>query len=127
MTPKKLANFRRVLEVMQTGLEDSLHNRAGRTVDLRADLPDQIQQASERNLEMGNLERESGRLRDVQAALRRIREGTFGICLECDEEIGLKRLVAVPWTSSCIVCSEAVDRSRMLFRNTIKARLANAA
>lgn len=127
MTPMDLANLQRVLEAMQTELEDLLRNRAVRAVDPSADMLDQIQCASEHDMEMGNLERESARLREVRAALQRIRLGTFGICLECDEEISLKRLVAVPWTSSCIVCRQAVDRSRIPPRNTIKEPLDNAA
>lgn len=127
MTPMDLANLQRVLEAMQTELEDLLRNGAVRAVDPSADMLDQIQRASEHDMEMGNLERESARLREVRAALQRIRLGTFGICLECDEEISLKRLVAVPWTSSCIVCRQAVDRSRIPPRNTIKEPLDNAA
>jgi RNA polymerase-binding transcription factor len=127
MTPMELANLQRVLEAMRTELEDLLRNRAVRAVDPSADMLDQIQRASEDDMEMGNLERESARLREVRAALQRIGLGTFGICLECDEEISLKRLVAVPWTSSCIVCRQAVDSSRIPPRNTIKEGLANAA
>lgn len=127
MTPMELANFQRVLEAMQTELEDLLRNRTVRAVGPSADMLDQIQRASEDDMEMGNLECESARLREVRAALQRIRLGTFGICLECDEEISLNRLVAVPWTSSCIVCRQAVDRSRIPLQNTIKEPLANAA
>lgn len=81
MTPMDLANLQRVLEAMQTELEDLLRNRAVRAVDPSADMLDQIQRASEHDMEMGNLERESARLREVRAALQRIRLGTFGICL----------------------------------------------
>lgn len=80
MTPMDLANLQRVLEAMQTELEDLLRNRAVRAVDPSADMLDQIQRASEHDMEMGNLERESARLREVRAALQRIRLGTFGIC-----------------------------------------------
>jgi len=125
--PMEFANLQRVLEAMQTELEDLLRNRAVRAVDLSADVLDQIQRASEHDMEMGNLERGSARLREVRAALQRIHLGTFGICLECDEEISLKRLVAVPWTSSCIVCREAVDRSRKSPRHAANEPLANAA
>ena len=59
-----------------------------------------------------NLERESKRLRDVQIALERIEEGSYGTCLNCEEEISTKRLNAVPWTSLCIDCQELDDRRR---------------
>src|ERR1700756_1030682 len=36
-------------------------------------------------------------LREVQAALRRVQQGTYGVCAACDEPISAKRLEAVPW------------------------------
>jgi DnaK suppressor protein len=59
-----------------------------------------------------NLERQSDRLHEVQSALRRIDLATFGTCLDCEEDISLKRLAAVPWSPSCIACQEAADRNR---------------
>jgi len=50
----------------------------------------------------------------VRAALDRIRLGAFGVCPGCDKDIGVKRLAAVPWTSSCIVCQNAEDRAYQL-------------
>jgi len=48
----------------------------------------------------------------VRAALRRIDEGTFGVCLHCEEDISPKRLAAVPWTPFCIQCQEIADRNQ---------------
>ena len=45
----------------------------------------------------------------VNAALDRIDAGTFGKCVNCGEEIGAKRLEAIPWTQYCIVCKELID------------------
>jgi DnaK suppressor protein len=49
-----------------------------------------------------------GRLRLIQRALERITDGSFGICMDCEGPIGLKRLQAVPWASHCIHCQEHV-------------------
>ena len=49
------------------------------------------------------------RLREVRAALRRIDEGAFGMCIDCGEMIDPKRLAAAPWTAHCIVCQKATD------------------
>jgi DnaK suppressor protein len=62
-----------------------------------------------RDLAIGGLDRNAKLLREVRAAINRIDAGSFGTCLECEEGIGMKRLSAVPWTSSCIVCQEAAD------------------
>jgi DnaK suppressor protein len=64
---------------------------------------------------------------DVRAALGRIAANTFGICLDCEEEISLKRLMAVPWTPSCIGCQEAEDNRQKLPRGGMDASLVKAA
>src|ERR1700704_6272407 len=51
-------------------------------------------------------------LRHLETALRRIREGTFGQCLCCGDEIGVKRLEAVPFTSYCRECQDNLERKR---------------
>jgi DnaK suppressor protein len=45
-------------------------------------------------------------LRAVEAALSRIRQGTFGICETCHNPISRARLEAVPWTHHCRDCKE---------------------
>ena len=52
-------------------------------------------------------------LRKVQAALRRIATGEFGICTVCGAAIGLKRLQALPWTNNCIECQEQSENERV--------------
>ena len=69
-------------------------------------------QASQRDLAISNLNRESQQLREVRAALRRITEGSFGVCEQCGEDIHSKRLAAIPWTALCIECQEMLDRHR---------------
>jgi DnaK suppressor protein len=46
----------------------------------------------------------------VTAALRRIHDGSFGACIECELAISSKRLAAVPWASRCIKCQDASDQ-----------------
>ena len=53
--------------------------------------------------------RNRNQLRQVQRALQRLRNGSFGICTTCEEAIGLKRLQAVPWTNHCIQCQEQFE------------------
>jgi DnaK suppressor protein len=45
----------------------------------------------------------------INAALARIEAGTYGECLNCGQEIGLKRLEAIPWARYCITCQELLD------------------
>jgi DnaK suppressor protein len=127
MTPKELGRLRGLLEAREGELDGLVRNRQTIEVEMSADMIDQIQQASERDVTFTNLERDSARLREVRAALRRIHLGTFGICFECDEPISLRRLLAVPWTSSCLVCQEIVERNGMLSRNATHSTLLRAA
>jgi DnaK suppressor protein len=61
---------------------------------------------------MSNLERDSERLREVRAALRRMEADRFGICGECEDTINPKRLAAIPWAFYCIVCQETADQEK---------------
>jgi len=127
MTTEELAHFRSVLEDRQSELEALLRDREVIAVNSSADMLDQIQNAQDRDMAMGNLERGSSRLGEVRSALRRIQLGTFGICADCEEEISMKRLAAVPWTTSCLACREAADRSQTLTGNVIEEPFPNAA
>jgi DnaK suppressor protein len=97
MIKTKLNAFRRVLENKQAEQRNGSGSREA------------LAQAADRDYAMGNLERNSNRLREVRTAPDRIDAGTFGICATCEETISLKRLAAIPWASFCIVCQEALD------------------
>ncbi len=127
MTTKELTHFRTVLEAREAELKELLRDREVIAVNLNADMLDQIQNAQERDMAMGNLERGSARLSEVRAALRRIQLGTFGICADCEEAISMKRLAAVPWTTSCLACREARDRVQMLTGEVMEEAVPSAA
>jgi DnaK suppressor protein len=109
MTKNELKGFRNVLGVKESESANAIRNRKSIAIETNSDMLDQIQHATERELELDRLERESNLLRDVRAALRRIDAEIFGFCLNCEDEIGLKRLAAVPWTPFCISCQENAD------------------
>lgn len=48
-------------------------------------------------------------LRLIEAALQRMTEGSFGICVACSDEIQTRRLQAVPWTQFCLSCQEELE------------------
>ena len=57
------------------------------------------------------LEGHSGQvLRQIDAALARINEGTFGTCSRCGKPIAEERLEARPWASLCIDCQRDAER-----------------
>jgi DnaK suppressor protein len=112
MTKTELNALRIALEDRQAELGNARGNREALAMQPSPDELDRIQLAGERDIAIGNLERDSSRLREVRAALRRIDAGTIGICVGCEANINPKRLAAVPWASFCIVCQEAEDREQ---------------
>lgn len=112
MTKSEVNKFKKILETKQGDLEKIVRNRDAIAIEKSADALDEVQHASERELAIRNLDRESNLLRAVRLALRRINDGSFGTCLHCDEEISPKRIAAVPWAANCIQCQELADRNK---------------
>ena len=111
MNQTELNKYKAMLEAKQAELSAGLRNRDDIAIEKTPDAIDEVQLAGERELAIRNLDRESNLLRNVRGALRRIDEGTFGVCLHCEEDISPKRLAAVPWTPFCIQCQETADRN----------------
>lgn len=110
MTQRNMAGYRKALLAKRAELSAGLLSRDEIAVERSADQADEIQRAMERELVIRNLDSRAHLLRNVTAALERVEDGTYGVCLECEEEINPKRLAAVPWTSLCIGCQERADR-----------------
>jgi DnaK suppressor protein len=127
MTKTELNKFKEFLEAKQSELAQVLRNRDGIAIEKSPDALDEVQNAAERELAIRNLDRESNLLRNVRAALHRIDEGTFGVCLHCEEDISLKRLNAVPWAPYCIQCQEIADRNQEEGTESFDDLLVNAA
>ena len=108
----EMSVFKQILERKEADLVQGLRRREDIAIEKSAEQMDEIKYASERDLAIGNLDRESKLLREVKAALRRIDDGSFGACIQCDGAIRPKRLAAVPWALRCIQCEEAADRDR---------------
>jgi len=110
MTKGDLEKFRNILETKQAELTGSLRNRDEIVIEKAPDALDEVQLAGERELAIRNLDRDSNMLRQIRRALARIEDGSYGVCLHCDEDISPKRVAAVPWAAYCIKCQEQVDR-----------------
>ena len=70
------------------------------------------QASSERDRELGLLlgDREREKIHSIDEALLRISEGDYGICEECDEDIPLGRLKAMPFTRHCVKCKSDLEK-----------------
>jgi len=115
-----------ILKRKEAELVQILRKRDGIAIEKSADQMDEIQYASERDLAIRNVDRESTLLHEVKAALRRIHDDSFGTCIECESAISPKRLAAVPWALRCIQCQHAADNGQER-TDFVSGTLSNAA
>src|SRR5579871_6532772 len=117
MTLKKadLKRFKDMLEEKRRQIIENAQSTLAEDMALDAnDLPDEMDLASSEYLQSFTFRlrgREKVFLDKIEKALRKIEDGSFGICEECGEEISIKRLEARPETTLCIRCKE--DQERM--------------
>jgi len=109
MTKTELERFRQILRAKQAELASSRRGLDSIAIERSADQLEEAQYKSARELAVANLSRESMVRHCVEMGLVRIRDGTFGTCMHCGDDISRRRLEAVPWTSFCIRCQEAAD------------------
>jgi RNA polymerase-binding transcription factor len=104
--------YRRLLEAKRDELLLGTSDREEIAIETAAEDFDRLQQQLNREVAIRNLDRQSTLLKSVQAALARIEDESFGVCLRCDEPIPEKRLKALPWAAYCVGCQETLDRQR---------------
>ncbi|HLW88732.1 MAG TPA: TraR/DksA C4-type zinc finger protein [Terriglobales bacterium] len=85
------------------------HEARSADVDSARDSGDQcvVSLSKESLFERGSQRRTLLRL--IDAALRRIDDASFGICLTCGDAIQDRRLEALPWTQFCLQCQKAIE------------------
>jgi RNA polymerase-binding transcription factor len=74
------------------------------------DLADKAASAYSKELNFSLSDGERNVLMLIDEAFSRMRENTFGVCTNCGNTIGEKRLQAIPWTPYCIDCQELVEK-----------------
>jgi DnaK suppressor protein len=107
MRKRDLKRFRSILEQKRDAIANSTSKRTHweNMQDTRhGDFVDQASDDNEVHVNIRLLQTDAKLLRAIEAAIARIDNGNFGLCTECEEEISLARLNAVPWTSVCISC-----------------------
>ena len=77
------------------------------------DFEDKAVDFSELQKEQSLLVNEQALLTEVLRALKRIDEGTYGICVACGNPIPEKRLEAIPWASRDVKCEQALEQRNL--------------
>ena len=114
MEKKRVEQFKKRLETRQQELRRlvSRNVQDGRAADEQAaqDIADKADNSYTKEFLFHQSNNDRQLLQLVEEALHRIREGSYGECVNCGNELNSKRLEAVPWTRYCINCQEKVEQ-----------------
>ena len=119
MCAKHLAYFKQKLldwkaDLVKTNNE-ALYNSSLDDNRASADIVDQASSYTEKNVEMRAINRQIKLISKIDAALKRIEDGTYGYCKETGEPIGLKRLMARPVATLSIAAQEQHEKEEKVF------------
>ncbi len=119
MEAKKLAKFRKQLleekERILNNSRNALKHELALSPDDLADETDLAASEISQNLVFKLRDRERIMLQNLDEALMRMDEGTFGTCMDCEEPIEPKRLDARPVSTLCIACKEREERQDKIY------------
>ena len=119
MATKPKKKWKEIREILQQMKDDTLREiqktvKSGAdTVTIGEPSGDIYDQASsERDRELGPLlgDREREKVHSIDEAILRIDDGEYGVCEECEEEIPLGRLKAMPFTRHCVKCKADLEK-----------------
>ena len=119
MCAKHLAYFKQKLldwkaELVKTN-NKALYNSSLDDNSASADIVDQASSYTEKNVEMRAINRQIKLISKIDAALKRVEDGTYGYCKETGEPIGLKRLMARPVAPLSITAQEKHEKEEKVF------------
>jgi DnaK suppressor protein len=119
MNSQQLAYFRELLTQWRNRLwneERGLRAALQNDDSASADPLDHGVQMATRDFDLTTKLRTRQLIAQINAALERIEDGSYGFCLESGEQIGLRRLEIVPFATLSVECQEKKERMRQLYR-----------
>lgn len=116
MDKKRLEYFKKKLLAKRDELARTIARteQEGRSADEdpTVDLADKAANSYTKEFLFGQTHNDRLTLQFVNEAIRRVEQGTFGQCLNCQEEMQQKRLEAVPWARHCRTCQEQLEQGK---------------
>ncbi len=117
MDKKKVEYFKKLLQTRQEELLKLVTSteRDGRAADDQAtqDSADKAANSYTKELLFKQSDENRRVLQLINQAYDRMKAGSYGLCVACDEEVQQKRLEAVPWARHCINCQEKQDKGEL--------------
>ena len=119
MCAKHLTFFKQKLldwkKDLKRSSNEALYNSSIDDNSTSADIVDQASSYTEKNVEMRAINRQIKLISKIDAALKRIENGTYGFCDETGDPIGLKRLMARPVATLSIAAQERHEKEEKVF------------
>ncbi len=101
-----------LLEEVRDALEKSENQQYVELIDRApADSGDQATGDALADLNLAIIDRHVREIRDIEAARARIKDGSFGTCIDCRAEIGFDRLLAYPTAKRCFACQRQHEKT----------------
>jgi DnaK suppressor protein len=117
MNNSDVQRFERILKMRLEQTIRSIDRLQDETRSIESDSPSDSADQCVMSVSKEALFHQSGErrvmVRRIEAALGRIQQGMFGICIACGDDINPRRLEALPWTQYCLDCQEDVERSEI--------------
>ncbi len=113
MRKTDLVKFRRIFTEQRDQIMMNVSSMIGEELGKRSDDKDEVDQANadiEQSMRLQLKNRETFALKRIDDALKRLDEGTYGLCESCEEFIEIRRLQARPTTTLCISCKEEEEK-----------------
>jgi RNA polymerase-binding protein DksA len=119
LDPRRIGSLRTALQARGAALRQEIRQDLQKSDDDRASLyADRVHDVEDESvvtllvdLDLAEIDRDLAELREVEAALDRIEQGSYGTCEACDGPIGEDRLQANPAASRCIGCQAMHERT----------------
>jgi DnaK suppressor protein len=123
MTHSRHVELRQMLEARRDAIEEQVQQKIRAFRDLAGAEPTRPPAGSSddpahEDLDFALMELQAQTLKNITAALARLRDGDYGICRECEEEIPEKRLRALPFATKCLSCQGSAEDIQLRGRRT---------
>ena len=119
MCAKHLAFFKQKLinwkNELKKSSSEALYNSSLDDNSTSADIVDQASSYTEKNVELRAINRQIKLISKIDAALKRIQDGTYGFCIETGEPIRLKTLMSRPVATLCIAAQEKHEKNEKVY------------
>lgn len=114
MPKRELEKYRKLLQEKKTSLLAELaktrHAEEETTEESTQDIADKAVSSYTREFLYSLNDAERSTVQQIDQALGRIEDGTYGLCLNCGTPVNEKRLSAIHWSRHCVECQELAEK-----------------